>query len=107
LNDKMIDKFNDLYDGWSDSAINIHARGLLLSFLDKNWQDHINHLQKLRATIEYRQYAQKKPIQIYIEEADNLFTKARERVYHGVVKKLLSSSVINTQDKPTKRITIR
>ena len=107
LQDRMIDKFNLLYEKWNDKSINLQIRNVLISFMDKHWQDHINQLQKLRATIEYRQYAQKKPIQIYIEEADDLFKQTREKVYHGVIKTLLSSSVVQPQEAPTKTINIR
>lgn len=46
----------------------------LISILDSNWQEQINDLSRLRSGIHYRQYAQQNPVQVYILEADEMFS---------------------------------
>lgn len=48
-------------------------KDIVLSIVDRSWQEHIDTMSKLREGIHLRSYAQNKPLQAYIEEGYNLF----------------------------------
>ncbi len=57
-----------------DDQLKLILRHNLISILDSNWQEQINDLSRLRSGIHYRQYAQQNPVQVYILEADEMFS---------------------------------
>lgn len=65
-------------------------RGLILSSIDSHWQNHINNMDALRESIEYRAYAQEEPVNAYRREGNNFYnfmtTEIREEVVSLVFK---------------------
>ena len=48
-------------------------KNIVLSIVDRSWQEHIDTMSKLREGIHLRSYAQNKPLQAYIAEGYELF----------------------------------
>ncbi|SDO56819.1 preprotein translocase subunit SecA [Paenibacillus sp. yr247] len=60
-----------------------------IQIIDRCWLDHLETLQQLKQGIHYQAYAQKDPIQVYQDEAWQLYDKMGDRI-----KKLVSQKVI-------------
>ncbi len=48
-------------------------KNVVLTIVDRSWQEHIDTMSKLREGIHLRSYAQAKPLQAYVEEGYQLF----------------------------------
>lgn len=48
-------------------------KNIVLTIVDRSWQEHIDTMSKLREGIHLRSYAQAKPLQAYVEEGYQLF----------------------------------
>jgi preprotein translocase subunit SecA len=48
-------------------------KNIVLTIVDRSWQEHIDTMSKLREGIHLRSYAQSKPLQAYVEEGYQLF----------------------------------
>ena len=48
-------------------------KNVVLTIVDRSWQEHIDTMSKLREGIHLRSYAQSKPLQAYVEEGYQLF----------------------------------
>lgn len=60
-------------------------KNIVLSIVDRSWQEHIDTMSKLREGIHLRSYAQNKPLQAYIEEGYNLFEDMLNRISQETV----------------------
>lgn len=85
--------FNEKLKYWEERKFKTekYIRQVLLMSIDMNWQNQINLLNKLKTSIRYRQYAQKNPVQIYIQEADKLFQNYRKEILEQSVTIILTS----------------
>ena len=67
----------------------LHSLGLekniVLSIVDRSWQEHIDTMSKLREGIHLRSYAQNKPLQAYVAEGYELFEDMLIRISQEVV----------------------
>ncbi len=89
-------------------------RNVLLMSLDMNWQDQIDTLSKLKSGIRYRQYAQKNPVQVYVQESDKLFNLYKKKIIeqgitiimNSVIQKSSSLKPLSNTDK-TKEIIVK
>ncbi len=68
-------------------------RNVLLMSLDMNWQDQIDNLSKLKSGIRYRQYAQKNPIQVYVQESDKLFNLYKKKIIEQGITIIINSVI--------------
>lgn len=76
----VYDKKVSGYDGIVDREIHRLEKTIILNFIDRNWTDHIDTMDKLRNGIHLRSYAQNNPLQAYIEEGFELFEEMQARI---------------------------
>lgn len=55
-------------------------KDVVLTIVDRSWQEHIDTMSKLREGIHLRSYAQAKPLQAYVEEGYSLFEDMMNRI---------------------------
>jgi preprotein translocase subunit SecA len=55
-------------------------KDVVLTIVDRSWQEHIDTMSKLREGIHLRSYAQAKPLQAYVEEGYGLFEDMMNRI---------------------------
>lgn len=55
-------------------------KDVVLTIVDRSWQEHIDTMSKLREGIHLRSYAQAKPLQAYVEEGYMLFEDMMNRI---------------------------
>lgn len=60
-------------------------KNVVLSIVDRSWQEHIDTMSKLREGIHLRSYAQNKPLQAYVEEGYQLFEDMLNRISEETV----------------------
>lgn len=60
-------------------------KDIVLSIVDRSWQEHIDTMSKLREGIHLRSYAQNKPLQAYVEEGYSLFEDMLNRISEETV----------------------
>jgi preprotein translocase subunit SecA len=60
-------------------------KNIVLSIVDRAWQEHIDTMSKLRDGIHLRSYAQDKPLQAYVKEGYELFEDMLDRISQEVV----------------------
>ena len=68
-------------------------KNIVLSIVDRSWQEHIDTMSKLREGIHLRSYAQNKPLQAYISEGYELFEDMLQRISQEVVSFCLRMKV--------------
>ncbi|BDV02170.1 MAG: protein translocase subunit SecA 1 [Candidatus Hepatoplasma vulgare] len=104
INKKLDEKFEEKFNLWIEKKFNWekYLKNVLLISIDLNWQTQIDLLNKLKNGIRYRQYAQKNPVQIYVQEADLLFQKYRREVLEQSIVITLNSVPTATQNSSRK-----
>jgi len=55
-------------------------KDVVLTIVDRSWQEHIDTMSKLREGIHLRSYAQDKPLQAYVQEGYVLFEDMMNRI---------------------------
>ncbi len=90
LKNNYISKKSELED-----AYNSFEKTLSLQVFDQNWQKHIDELDKLKHGIYLRSYAQKNPLQVYVEEADKLFQELKRKIAHNTVRIIMNANLEN------------
>ncbi len=90
LKNNYINKKSELED-----AYNSFEKTLSLQVFDQNWQKHIDELDKLKHGIYLRSYAQKNPLQVYVEEADKLFIELKRKIAHNTVRIIMNANLEN------------
>ncbi|HET6784572.1 MAG TPA: preprotein translocase subunit SecA [Erysipelotrichaceae bacterium] len=68
-------------------------KNIVLSIVDRSWQEHIDTMSKLREGIHLRSYAQNKPLQAYVAEGYELFEDMLQRISQEVVSFCLRMKV--------------
>ncbi len=68
-------------------------RYVLVSAIDKNWQDHLTEMEDLRHSVGLRGYGQKDPLSEYKNEAYGFFEEMMKQVRHEVCMQLFRSNV--------------
>lgn len=69
---------------FKEASLNLE-KNIVLSIVDRSWQEHIDTMSKLREGIHLRSYAQNKPLQAYIEEGYILFEDMLLRISQETV----------------------
>lgn len=80
------------------SATNVIDEILLVN-LDQLWTKHIDKMTKLREGVNLRSLEQRSPLNIYIEDGNNLFEKMKMDVVRSVINQICHLSLPNEQDK--------
>ncbi|NTW96482.1 MAG: preprotein translocase subunit SecA [Erysipelotrichaceae bacterium] len=60
-------------------------KNVVLTIVDRSWQEHIDTMSKLREGIHLRSYAQSKPLQAYVEEGYQLFEEMMNTIASEVL----------------------
>lgn len=82
-------------------------RTIILSQLDKFWQDHINIMDKLRSSTNVVQYSQKNPYQVYTEEGSIKFHEMIDSIAFASISNLLEElPLISRKAKSMEDMTI-
>ena len=75
-------------------VLKVMEQQLVLNAIDDLWTHHIDAMTKLKSSIHLRGYAQKNPLQQYIEEADSLFQKLKKDIAILVAKMIYHSQIV-------------
>lgn len=68
---------------------------ILLVNLDQKWTNHIDKMTKLREGVNLRSLEQRSPLNIYIEDGNNLFEKMKSDVVRDVINGICRLSLPN------------
>lgn len=66
-------------------------RSIILSTFDKNWQVHIDKMQRLKSATNLSSYAQKNPFQVYVEKGSEHFKELLSRISHNTIRLLFAN----------------
>ncbi len=66
-------------------AFEPYKKSIILQNIDRNWQEHIDTMTKLREGIHLRSYAQSNPLQTYVHEGYELFENMIQTIDKDVV----------------------
>jgi len=78
------DRYEEKIEPFKEASRSLE-KNIVLSIVDRSWQEHIDTMSKLREGIHLRSYAQNKPLQAYIEEGYNLFEDMLNRISQETV----------------------
>lgn len=91
-------KLTQIYsDGQGDSI-----KKILLQMIDTAWTRHLDKLSKLRESVNLRAYEQKLPLNIYIEEGNELFENMKKIIVHSSFF-AFNSMIIPNQEEVVKK----
>lgn len=79
---------------WPNSTADQVERQIYLSVLDRNWQKHIDTMAHLREGIGLRSYAQRNPLQDYVNEGYDLFNEQNEKGCVDIAFNLLNVRLV-------------
>ncbi len=82
---------------WPNSAADSVERQILLSVIDRNWQKHIDTMAHLREGIGLRSYAQRNPLQDYVNEGYDLFNEQNEKGCVDIAFNLLNVRLVKKE----------
>jgi len=69
-------------------------RTLILTYMDREWKEHLQKMSLLRDAVGWRRYGQRNPLYEYKEEAYNLFKCRGLITRHLVIYELFRSSIL-------------
>ena len=69
-------------------------RTLILTYIDREWKDHLQKMSLLRDAVGWRRYGQRNPLYEYKEEAYSLFKCRGLVTRHLVIYELLRSAIL-------------
>lgn len=95
----LSEKYKKRRSEWTEEIATQVEHQLTLRCVDRNWTTHIDTLARLREGIHLRSYAQRNPLQDYVNEGFELFNKMLETTSIEVVLNLLNVRV--TVSAPT------
>ena len=70
---------------YEPSQIRTTIRSIIVQNLDSEWTQHLDHIFKIRESVNLRSLEQKSPLNIYVDEADKLFKLLINHVAHKVI----------------------
>ena len=74
-------------------------KNVVLTIVDRSWQEHIDTMSKLREGIHLRSYAQAKPLQAYVEEGYQLFEDMMNTIASEVLNFCMRMKIEIKEDK--------
>jgi len=83
-------KYEERRNSMPEQFVFFYEKSLVLDNLDRHWMDHIENMARLKQGIHLRGYAQKNPLQQYIEESSVLYSNFRFIVANDVLVQALS-----------------
>ena len=89
---------------WPASAADSVERQISLSVIDRNWQKHIDTMAHLREGIGLRSYAQRNPLQDYVNEGYDLFKEQNEKAAVDTVFNLLNVRLVKREPAPEEQV---
>ena len=89
----LMERYKKRRDEWGEEIANQLERQVALHCIDRNWTTHIDTLAQLREGIHLRSYAQRNPLQDYVNEGFDLFNKMLDTIAIEVVLNLLNLQV--------------
>ena len=89
---------------YDQEGINAFHRKVFVDITDANWQKHIDQIEKLKTGIQFRQYAQQNPLQLFIKEANELFDSLKERINHNIMRIVINANFSQTPTKSIRKI---
>ena len=75
------------------SIISSFERGIILSYIDKTWKDHLKSMDDLKQSVQGAVYEQKDPLLIYKFESFNLFSMMLEEVNNNAISFLFKANL--------------
>lgn len=84
VNDKAVSAYETKIEPFKQVSYKLE-KDIVLSIVDRSWQEHIDTMSKLREGIHLRSYAQNKPLQAYVEEGYSLFEDMLNRISEETV----------------------
>ena len=81
-------------------------RNISLRVIDRNWQGHIDTMSHLRDGINLRSYAQKNPLQDYVNEGYDLFAEMNEKAAVDTTFNLLNVRLKQKEPEPEEKVVV-
>ncbi len=101
----IMEEYKKRTTSWGEEVTNAVEKQVVLGLIDKNWTGHIDTIARLREGIHLRQYAQRNPLQDYVNEGFELFNEMLEKIATEVTVYLLHAQVQRTpveqEEQPT------
>ena len=85
---------------WNEEISTSIEKTTSLRIVDRNWTGHIDTMDKLREGIHLRSYANKNPLQDYVNEGYSLFGEMNDLIAIEVVLNLLNIKVEIKKPEP-------
>ncbi|MCQ2912020.1 MAG: preprotein translocase subunit SecA [Bacilli bacterium] len=85
---------------WTAKEADNVERTISLKVIDRNWQGHIDTMAHLRDGISLRSYAQRNPLQDYVNEGYDLFKEMNEKAAVDTVFNLVNIKLERRQQPP-------
>lgn len=105
LGEALYDAYLEKRKTWPSSEADMAERQISLKTIDRNWQGHIDTMSHLREGISLRSYAQKNPLQDYVNEGYDLFKEMNEKVAVDTAYNLINVRLVKreepVEEKPT------
>ena len=100
IKEYMINTLGDIYDKWHNVFIKSadqdyvfwYEKKIVLEVVDRYWQNHIDAMDKLRSNINYVQYAQKNPYQVYTDEGSKKFEQMLRDIAFDVARSIFNDT---------------
>ncbi len=88
---------------WPSEDADKIERNISLRVIDRNWQGHIDTMSHLRDGINLRSYAQKNPLQDYVNEGYDLFAEMNEKAAVDTSFNLLNVRLTKREPQPEEK----
>ncbi len=88
---------------WPSEDADKIERNISLRVIDRNWQGHIDTMSHLRDGINLRSYAQKNPLQDYVNEGYDLFAEMNEKAAVDTTFNLVNVRLTKKQPEPEEK----
>ncbi len=88
---------------WPSEDADKIERNISLRVIDRNWQGHIDTMSHLRDGINLRSYAQKNPLQDYVNEGYDLFAEMNEKAAVDTTFNLVNVRLTKKQPEPEQK----
>ncbi|MBH54433.1 MAG: preprotein translocase subunit SecA [Opitutaceae bacterium] len=100
--DSILTKIREAYDSkealQQPDAFKKLERWIVVSALDRHWQDHLTEMEELRRSVGLRGYGQKDPLNEYKKEAFTYFEQMLDSVRTQIATSLFRSAVMLEQN---------
>ena len=99
LRHKLIDIIKDFLNEkkqlLTDEIFFNNIKKIIISNIDSSWTEHLELINKLREGVNLRSYEQVSPLNIYVEDADELFIDLKTKIANKIIKSISSLGEIS------------